>query len=108
MDRTIARSPRGRRVNNQKKEDRKARVLEAIAAFSDEFGYPPSYRDLAKKVELAHSAVFYVVEELRTDGLINERHPQGNWHSRAITLTDAGRAAIHGGAVDQTTAASPS
>ena len=71
----------------------KARVLEAIAQFSELNGYPPSYRDIGEMVHLAHSAVFYHVEALRTDGLIHERTTK---HSRAITLTDAGRAALSG------------
>lgn len=75
----------------KQKEDRKAGVLEAVAALTEQKGYPPSYRDLAAEVGLAHSAVFYVVEGLRRDGLINEREAL---HSRAITLTDAGRAAV--------------
>lgn len=74
------------------KEARKARVLTAIAEFTDEYGYPPSYRNLAEAVGIAHSAVFHLVESLRTDGLINERHAKAPWHSRAITLTPAGRA----------------
>lgn len=74
-----------------KKEERKARVLEAIARFTDTNGYPPSYRDLADLVYIAHSAVFASVESLRTDGLIHERKANT---SRAITLTDAGRAAL--------------
>ena len=81
---------------SKRREARKARVLEEIAAFTAEYGYPPSYRDLATKVGIAHSAVFGLVEELRTDGLIHERHPEAMWHSRTLTLTDAGRAAVSG------------
>ena len=73
------------------KEERKARVLEAIARFTDTNGYPPSYRDLADLVYIAHSAVFASVESLRTDGLIHERKANT---SRAITLTPTGRAAV--------------
>lgn len=73
-----------------KKGDSKARVLEAVAEFTELNGYPPSYRDLGQMVGLTHSAVFYQVESLRADGLIHERTTK---HSRAITLTDAGRAA---------------
>lgn len=76
---------------HQPKEDRKARVLEEIAKITETQGYPPSYRDLAESVGIAHSAVFYLVESLRTDGLIHDRKEK---HSRAITLTDAGRAAV--------------
>lgn len=76
------------------REERKARVLEAVAAFVDEYGYPPSYRDLADMTEMAHSAVFGLVEDLRTDGLIHERRPETMWHSRTITLTDDGRSVL--------------
>jgi SOS-response transcriptional repressor LexA len=72
------------------KEERKAQVLLAISNFTNEHGYPPSYRDLEIAVGIAHSAIWHVVESLRTDGLIHEREAK---HSRAITLTDAGRAA---------------
>lgn len=75
------------------KEVRKAQVLEAVARLTQIRGYPPSYRDLADDVGIAHSAVFYVVETLRTDGLIHEREAK---HSRAITLTDTGRLALGG------------
>lgn len=75
------------------KEDRKASVLEAIAVLTERDGVPPSYRDIGHEIGLAHSAVFYVVEALRRDGLINERK---TLRSRAITLTESGRAAIGG------------
>lgn len=81
------------------KETRKARVLEAVAVFTHDFGYPPSYRDLARSVGLAHSAVYGLVEELRTDGLINDRKENSQWHARAITLTDAGRADVRAAAL---------
>lgn len=73
------------------KEDRKAGVLEAVATLTERFGYPPSYRDIGTEVGLAHSAVFNIVESLRRDGLINEREAL---HSRAITLTPTGLAAV--------------
>jgi repressor LexA len=73
------------------KEARKIEVLEAINRLTNARGYPPSYRDLGDEVGLAHSAVFYIVETLRADGLIHEREAK---HSRAITLTDAGRSAV--------------
>jgi len=73
------------------KEDRKARVLIAISLFTKNYGYPPSYRDLAHMLGIAHSAVFYVVESLRTDGLIHDRASKT---SRSIVLTDRGRAAV--------------
>jgi predicted transcriptional regulator len=73
------------------KEDRKARVLEAVDQFTEMNGYPPSYRDLAFRTTLAHSVVWYLVEALRADGLLNERSSKT---SRAIVLTDRGRAAL--------------
>lgn len=88
-------------MTHREKEDRKARVLEAVAVFTHDFGYPPSYRDLARSVGLAHSAVYGLVEELRTDGLINERKADSQWHARAITLTDLGRSAVRSGALDR-------
>ena len=75
-----------------KKEASKARVLEAIASITESLGYPPSYRDIAETVGLAHSAVYYIVESLRADGLIYERDEAK--HSRSIRLTDAGRTAL--------------
>lgn len=69
--------------------------------FTEDFGYPPSYRDLAKSVGLAHSAVYGLVEDLRTDGLINDRKENSQWHARAITLTDDGRAAVRAAALDR-------
>jgi len=76
-----------------KKEERKARVLEAVVTLTERDGYPPSYRDLGEEIGLAHSAVFNLVEELRRDGLINDRKAL---HSRAITLTAAGQSALGG------------
>ena len=81
------------------KEDRKAGVLGAVATLTEQKGYPPSYRDLAMEVGLAHSAVFEVVEGLRRDGLINEREAL---RSRAITLTAAGHAAVAGDRINPT------
>lgn len=73
------------------KENRKARVLEAIWTLTERDGFPPSYRDIGQEIGLAHSAVFDTVEALRRDGLINERKAL---RSRAITLTAVGRAAV--------------
>ena len=73
------------------KEERKASVLEAIANLTERNGFPPSYREIGTQIGLAHSAVFGVVEDLRRDGLIHDRQAL---RSRAITLTDAGRAAV--------------
>lgn len=78
-----------------RKENRKTQVLEGIALFHANNGYPPSYRDLAEYVGVAHSLVHGYVKELRTDGLIDERDPQV---TRALTLTPAG-AALASGAV---------
>lgn len=72
------------------KEIRKARVLEGIALFTLNNGYPPSYRDVADYVGASHSLVYGYVKELRADGLIHARTPSV---SRALTLTDTGRAA---------------
>ena len=66
---------------------RKQQVLRAVAEITREQGYPPSYRDLGQSVGIAHSAVYSVVEALRTDGLVSQRQAR---RSRAITLTDAG------------------
>lgn len=71
-----------------KKETRKAEVLRAVAALTAVNGYPPSYRELAAEMGIAHSAVHAYVRSLRTDGLIHERDPN---ITRAITLTAAGR-----------------
>lgn len=78
-------------THHQKKEDRKAQVLEAVAQFLDEEGYPPSFRDLGAATGLAHSQVYGLVKELRSDGLIHERPAQT---SRSITLTADGRIAL--------------
>jgi len=77
-----------------RKEHRKAQVLLAVSNFTNEHGYPPSYRDLEVAVGIAHSAIYYIVESLRADGLINERHPDAQWHARAITLSRAGLDAL--------------
>lgn len=73
---------------SDRKEVRKARVLEGIAMFTLNNGYPPSYRDVAEYVGASHSLVYGYVKELRADGLIDARDPR---LSRALTLTDAGR-----------------
>lgn len=73
------------------KEDRKAKVLEAIVNLTDKNGYPPSYREIGEEITLAHSAVFDTVKRLKADGLINDNQAL---RSRALTLTDAGRAAV--------------
>ena len=73
------------------KEVRKARVLEGIALFTLNNGYPPSYRDVAAYVGASHSLVHGYIKELRDDGLINAPRSKV---SRAITLTDAGSDAV--------------
>lgn len=75
-------------MSTHKKEASKTRVLEAIAVFYANYGYPPSYRDVAEYVGCAHSLVHGYVKELRADGLIDERDPKV---TRALTLTPAGR-----------------
>jgi Mn-dependent DtxR family transcriptional regulator len=72
------------------KEERKADVLEAVIHWTHNQGYPPTYRELATHVGVAHSHIFGLVKELRADGLING-NAQGR--SRTITLTDEGQAA---------------
>lgn len=87
-------------MTTHKKEDRKARVLKSVALFQEDHGYPPSYRDLAEMLGVAHSLVHGYVKALRADGLIDERPSQT---SRAITLTDAGYAVFDGRVTTQTT-----
>ena len=70
-----------------RKEERKVQVLLAVGQLSQEFGYPPSYRDIGATTGLAHSHVYGLVRELRHDGLIHDR-PEKT--SRAITLTPDG------------------
>lgn len=82
------------RHSRTKMEERKASVLEVIDALTQLNGYPPSYREIGEEVRLAHSAVFNIVKGLRRDGLINEQ--KDALHSRAITLSDLGRAVAHG------------
>lgn len=76
---------------SSRKEARKAQVLEAVALFTLNNGYAPSYRDVASYVGISHSLVHGYVRELRADGLIDARHPSV---SRALTLTDAGRGVV--------------
>jgi predicted transcriptional regulator len=74
-----------------RKEARKAQVLDGIAWFTAYNGYPPSYRDVATYVGIAHSFVYDLIRELRADGLIDAQTPKV---SRTLTLTDAGRDAV--------------
>jgi Mn-dependent DtxR family transcriptional regulator len=77
-------------VSPPRKEARKAQVLDGIALFWLNNGIPPSYRDIAEYMGISHSLVHGYVKELRADGLIDARNPK---LSRALNLTDAGRAA---------------
>ena len=77
--------------NQQPKEVRKAQVLEAVDILTYIQGYPPSYRDLAQAIGIAHSGVYLLVQALRADGLIHEPMER---RSRAITLTSAGKSAV--------------
>ena len=83
------------------KEERKARILEAVHLFLLEQGYPPSYRDIAEQMGVAHSLVHGLVKELRDAGLIHERPPQV---SRSLSLTAAGRAVVQRNIVRAATA----
>lgn len=56
----------------QLREEAKVQTLAAIAQFTAERGYAPTYRDLGSQLGLAHSAVFYRVRDLASDGLVNE------------------------------------
>ena len=76
----------------KKKEYRKAEVLAGIALFEANNGYAPSYRDVAEYVGVSHSLVYGYVKELQADGLIHATHAKV---SRALRLTDAGRAATY-------------
>lgn len=77
-----------------KKETRKVQVLKAVQLYSDDRGYPPTYRDISRSIGVTHSHVHELVQSLRADGLI---HEQDEKRARAITLTELGHAALDDG-----------
>lgn len=75
-----------------RRNGREAQVqtLAAIAQFTKERGYPPTYRDLGSSLGIAHSAVFYRVRDLASSGLVHDSPAT----ARSLRITRAGRAQL--------------
>lgn len=50
--------------------DRAARILETIELFTEDYGHPPSIRDISLRVGLVPSAVHGHIARLLRDGLV--------------------------------------
>lgn len=68
---------------------RQQRIVAFIAAHIDEYGYPPSYREIGSAVGLkSPNSVRYQVGELRRLGFLAE--PAGGCQARALRLIKGG------------------
>lgn len=64
------------------------RVLQAIAEYRDEHGYPPSQRDIQRRLTLSNvSQVTYWLDQLERASLVK----RGRFQARSIVVTPAGR-----------------
>ena len=77
-------------MGRQPRKAATVQTLAAIAQFTAERGYAPTYRDLGSQLGLAHSAVFYRVRDLASNGLVHE----APGIARSLRVTHAGLDAI--------------
>ncbi len=74
-------------ANKKPLSERQQKMLEFIAHFSDEHGYPPTIRDMGGELKISStSVVSYNLKILEKEGLIERDETV----SRGTTLTDAG------------------
>ena len=66
-------------------EKNRKRILEFIDSFYEQYGIPPSYREIANAVKISLSSVHYHVTVLEAKGKIEK--PLGSFISRAIFVT---------------------
>lgn len=76
----------------KKLTEKQQQIYDYILSFTDEYGYPPSVREIGEAVGLkSPSTVHFHLKGLRTAGLIS----QAEGKTRAITITNAGEARAH-------------
>lgn len=72
--------------------EKQQQIYDYIISFTDEYGYPPSVREIGEAVGLkSPSTVHFHMKGLRAAGLIS----QAEGKTRAITITSAGEARAH-------------
>lgn len=80
----------------KKLTEKQQQIYDYILTFTDEFGYPPSVREIAEYIGLkSPSTVHFHLKGLRAAGLIQ----QAEGKTRAISITDEGRARVGRGKI---------